>query len=59
MSDDDTLAVTAYIRSVPAAGEATPEPPDQLNLLGVLMLGAGMLPSGKPVITGAVPGGRS
>jgi Cytochrome C oxidase, cbb3-type, subunit III len=54
LSDDDTLAVIAYIRSVPAAGEPTPEPPDQLNLLGVLMLGAGMLPSGKPVITGNI-----
>jgi hypothetical protein len=46
--------VIAYIRSVPSAGEATPEPPDQLNLLGVLMLGAGMLPSAKPVITGNI-----
>ena len=54
LSDDDTLAVIAYIRSVPSAGEPTPEPPDQLNLLGVLMLGAGMLPSGKPVITGNI-----
>src|SRR5580692_7015884 len=54
LSDDDTLAVIAYIRSVPAAGEPTPELPDQLNLVGVLMLGAGMLPSGKPVITGNI-----
>jgi len=54
LSDDDTHAVIAYIRSLPAAGEATPDPPDRLNLLGVLMLGAGMLPSGKPVITGAI-----
>jgi mono/diheme cytochrome c family protein len=44
----------AYIRSVPAAGEQTQEPPDQLNLLGVAMLGAGMLPSGKPVISGSI-----
>jgi mono/diheme cytochrome c family protein len=51
LSDDDTQAVIAYIRSVPAAGEQTPDPPDQLNLLGVAMLGAGTLPSGKPVIT--------
>jgi mono/diheme cytochrome c family protein len=51
LSDDDTQAVIAYIRSVPAAGEQTPNPPDQFNLLGVAMLGAGMLPNGKPVIT--------
>lgn len=50
LSDDDTRSVIAYIRSVPAAGEQTPNPPDQLNLLGVAMLGAGMLPGGKPVI---------
>jgi mono/diheme cytochrome c family protein len=49
LSDDDTLAVIAYIRSVPAAGAPTPNPPDRLNLLGLAMLGAGMLPSGKPV----------
>ena len=54
LSDDDTEAVIAYIRSVPAAGEQTPDPPDRLNLLGVAMLGAGMLPSGKPVIVSRV-----
>jgi mono/diheme cytochrome c family protein len=50
MSDEDTLAVIAYIRSVPAAGEQTPNPPDRLNLLGMAMLGAGALPTGKPII---------
>jgi mono/diheme cytochrome c family protein len=54
LSDDDIQALIAYIRSVPAAGEQTQEPPDQLNLLGVAMLGAGMLPSGKPVISGSI-----
>ena len=54
VSDDDTEAVIAYIRSVPAAGEQTPDPPDRLNLLGVVMLGAGMLPSGNPVMTARV-----
>ena len=54
LSDDDTLAVIAYIRSVPAAGEPTPDPPDRLNLLGVAMLGAGVLPSGKPVSTRSI-----
>ena len=54
LSDDDTRAVIAYIRSVPTAGEQTPNPPDQLNLLGVALLSTGMLPSGKPVITSSI-----
>jgi mono/diheme cytochrome c family protein len=54
LSDDDTRAVIAYIRSLPAAGEQTKNPPDHLNLLGIVMLGAGMLPEGKPVSTGIV-----
>jgi mono/diheme cytochrome c family protein len=54
LSDEDTKALIAYIRSVPAAGEQTPDPPDRFNLLGVTMLGAGLLPSGNPVITGTV-----
>jgi hypothetical protein len=33
---------------VAAAGKSTDEQPDQLNLLGIAMLGAGMLPEGKP-----------
>jgi cytochrome c553 len=35
LSDEDTQAVIAYIRSLPAAGESTPDPPDQPNLLGL------------------------
>jgi mono/diheme cytochrome c family protein len=54
LSDDDTKALIAYIRSRPAAGRQTPNPPDSLNLLGVIMLGAGMLPAGKPVFTGVI-----
>jgi mono/diheme cytochrome c family protein len=54
LSDDDTKAVIAYLRSLPAAGKQTDNPPDHLNLLGVTMLGAGMLPKGKPVSTGIV-----
>ncbi len=53
-SDDDIEAVIAYIRSQPAAGEITPDPPDRLNPLGLIMLGAGMLPRGKPVLSGAI-----
>jgi mono/diheme cytochrome c family protein len=54
LSDGDTRAVIAYLRSLPAAGKQTGNPPDHLNLLGVMMLGAGMLPKGKPVSTSVV-----
>src|SRR5262245_4928600 len=51
LSDDDVEALIAYIRSRPAAGADTANPPDQLNPLGLVMLGAGMLPAGTPVFT--------
>ena len=54
LSDEDIQALIAYIRSRPAAGRATVNPPDRLNLLGTIMLGAGMLPSGKPILAGAI-----
>jgi mono/diheme cytochrome c family protein len=54
LSDDDIHAIIAYLRSTPAAGQKTVNPPDHLNPLGLAMLGAGMLPTGKPVFTGAV-----
>jgi mono/diheme cytochrome c family protein len=54
LSDEDTIAVIAYLRSLCAKGAPTPEPPDRLNLLGVAMLGAGMLPDGNPVVTGRI-----
>ena len=54
LSDDDTRAVIAYLRSAPAAGQKPIDPPDHLNPLGLFMLGAGMLPMGKPVSTGVV-----
>lgn len=54
LSDEDTKAVIAYIRSQPAAGQPTVDPPDQLTPLGLVMLGAGMLPTGKPVTSAVV-----
>ena len=54
LSDDDIQSVIAYLRGQPAAGTATANPPDQFNLLGVILLGAGMLPLGKPVFTGVI-----
>ncbi|MCK1274102.1 c-type cytochrome [Bradyrhizobium sp. 61] len=54
LSDDDTKAVIAYIRSLPASGTQTPDPPDRFSLLGIVMLGAGLLPDAKPVFTGVI-----
>lgn len=56
LSDDDIKAVIAYIRNVPAAGNPTRDPPDRMNVLGLVMLGAGMLPPAKPVIIGHISG---
>jgi cytochrome c553 len=49
LSDEDIEALIAYLRSRPATGRRTNDPPDQLNLLGMLLLGAGMLPGPRPV----------
>jgi cytochrome c553 len=54
LSDADIESLIAYIRSRPVAGAQTPNPPDHFNLLGLVMLGAGMLPSGSPVFTGVI-----
>lgn len=54
LSDQDVEALIAYIRSLPAAGKPTPDPPDALNALGLILLGAGKLPTGHPVFTGAI-----
>jgi len=54
LSDEDIRAVIAYVRSLPAIGRPTDKPPDHLNLLGIAMLGAGMLPQGAPVSLGPV-----
>src|SRR5262249_18499863 len=54
LSDDDVRALIAYIRRLPEAGAATPEPADKLNLLGLVMMGAGQFPNGRPVKTSVV-----
>jgi mono/diheme cytochrome c family protein len=54
LSDQDIHALIAYIRSRPTTGRATVNPPDRLSLLGAIMLGAGMLPTGKPVLADAI-----
>ncbi|HWT99275.1 MAG TPA: c-type cytochrome [Terriglobales bacterium] len=54
LSDADIIALIAYLRSVPAAGSLNPEPLDRFNLLGLVMLGAGLLPTGHPVSTDTI-----
>lgn len=41
LSDEDTLAIIAYLRSLPAVETAGPTG-DEMNFLGVVMFGAGM-----------------
>jgi mono/diheme cytochrome c family protein len=54
LSDTDIRSLIAYLRSLPAAGQPTRQPPDRLNLLGLILLGSGKLPTGKPVFNGSV-----
>lgn len=54
LSDEDLEAVIAYLRSQPAAGNETQDPPDQPNMLAAIMLGAGMIPGGPPPIEGEI-----
>jgi mono/diheme cytochrome c family protein len=54
LSDEDTIALIAYLRGLPAAGDPTPNPPDRFNPLGLAMLGAGLLPTGKPVLSASI-----
>ncbi|WP_407157886.1 c-type cytochrome [Bradyrhizobium sp. STM 3557] len=54
LSDDDTKAVIAYLRSLRADGRDTGATPDRFSLLGLVMLGAHLLPEAKPVPTGVV-----
>jgi mono/diheme cytochrome c family protein len=54
LSDEDIRAVIAYIRSLAAIGKPTDNQPDHLNLLGIILLGAGMLPTGNPVSIGPI-----
>jgi len=58
LSDEDIESLIAYLRSQPAAGAATVNPPDQFSLLGLVMLGSGLLPTGKPVFNGVVAAAR-
>lgn len=54
LSDDDTQSLIAYLRAQPAAGKATVNPPDRFSPLGVILLGAGLLPKARPVFIGVI-----
>ncbi len=54
LSDEDILALIAYLRSQPAVENATPTPLDQPDLLALIMGGAGMIPAGAPPTTAAI-----
>jgi cytochrome c553 len=52
LSDDDLQALVAYLRTLAPAESAGPTG-DRLSFVGLLMVGAGMLPS-EPPVTGVV-----
>jgi mono/diheme cytochrome c family protein len=54
LSDEDVQAVIAYLRNQPAVANETLDPPDQPNLLAMVLLGAGLLPKAEPPIEGAI-----
>ncbi len=54
LSDEDLQALIAYLRSQPAVVNETPNPLDQPNILGFIMLGIGVLPSDQPLITDVI-----
>jgi mono/diheme cytochrome c family protein len=53
-SDEDTLAIIAYLRSQPSVPHDTPQPSDQPNLLAFIMGGAGLAPESPPPILGSI-----
>jgi mono/diheme cytochrome c family protein len=54
LSDEDTLALIAYLRSQPAVENDTPYPSDHPNLLALIMSGAGLIPEGPPPKLGSI-----
>lgn len=54
MSDEDIMAIIAYLRNQPGVTHEIPEPLDRPNLLGMIMSGAGLVPEGPPPILGTI-----
>jgi len=53
IADEDMLALIAFLRSQEPAGENLSHAPDRPNFLGLMMMGANMLPN-RPLITGPI-----
>ncbi len=53
LSDEDTKALIAFLRSQPAV-ESKTAGGDDLNLLGAILFGAGMFPAGDPITIGVI-----
>jgi mono/diheme cytochrome c family protein len=54
MSDEDTLALIAYLRSQPSVPNDISYPLDRPTLLGLVMSGAGLIPEGPPPILASI-----
>lgn len=54
LSDEDIQSLIAYLRSQPAITTEIVDPPDQPNILGFIMFGIGILPSGQPPTTDVI-----
>jgi mono/diheme cytochrome c family protein len=50
IADEDMLALIAFLRSQEPVEKETPLPPDQPSFLGLMMMGANIIPS-RPLIT--------
>lgn len=55
ISDEDMLALIAFLRSQEAVENETPQPLDQPSFLGMLMTGAGLIPD-RPLVEQAIHG---
>ena len=54
LSDEDVQALIAYLRSQPAVQNETLDPPDQPNLMALVMFGAGLIPAAAPPTTASI-----
>jgi mono/diheme cytochrome c family protein len=54
MSDEDILAVIAYLRSQPSVPNDISYPLDRPNILALVMSGVGLIPEGPPPLMGSI-----
>ncbi|MBI5876201.1 MAG: cytochrome c [Chloroflexi bacterium] len=59
LSEDDKLAIIAYLRSQPPAGGQTPDPADDPNVLAAILLGAGVIQLEQPATSAIVAPARA